>query len=84
MQVNEIRHGGFHKIIKLHVKIKILNRREKQEEKKVSFLLSLDFLQYPMGKRDGSNCDIYWHGASFYENPDLQCGRVNKFPGTNS
>ncbi len=40
-------------------------------------------LQYPVGKRDGGSCDLYWHGASYFETPDLQCGRVNKFPGDN-
>ena len=34
-----------------------------------------------MGKRDGGLCDIYWHGVSYYENPDIIMGRVNKFPG---
>ncbi|XP_073414834.1 tubulin polyglutamylase TTLL11 isoform X2 [Dendrobates tinctorius] len=39
----------------------------------------LKWKEFPLGRR--LPCDIYWHGASFYETENLGFGHVNKFPG---
>ncbi|XP_073496939.1 tubulin polyglutamylase TTLL11 isoform X2 [Phyllobates terribilis] len=39
----------------------------------------LKWKEFPLGRR--LPCDIYWHGASFYESENLSFGHVNKFPG---
>ncbi|XP_077140988.1 tubulin polyglutamylase TTLL11 isoform X2 [Ranitomeya variabilis] len=39
----------------------------------------LKWKEFPLGRR--LPCDIYWHGASFYETENISFGQVNKFPG---
>ncbi|XP_069603486.1 tubulin polyglutamylase TTLL11 isoform X2 [Ranitomeya imitator] len=39
----------------------------------------LKWKEFPLGRR--LPCDIYWHGASFYETENISFGHVNKFPG---